>query len=333
MKFLFYIAVIAAAGWAGWYCHPYIAKEMQARIDQRKNADAEKIASAVNQAAHRERTNADGTSKASALLAQLKSGQPAPGNPVQVTPNPGTPAPPSPGTVSTPPPAPSLPVDEIDARYPMPTFKTIEEITKEWSAIPSRAFPRKIKTKVPLTFDTAAGKLELPAGSDARAAGMVAGMLIVMRESDDSSRIQVPLANTDLKETLTVLYDKYKEYRRNLVMKQREHARALKARSNGASEEQMKLAGPKPEVRPGGVIPIMLASIEALKLTELKASSITSWGDLNYEEIDGTVYWTGTVQCTVENPLFGPQPTECMALMKDNNVVKWIYTGSREPVQ
>lgn len=330
MKFLFYIACIAAAGWAGWQFHPNIVKEMQARIDERKAEEAKESASTASNA----QRPGGNSGKPGDLLAQLRTPQLNGGDTGKPTllPNTGSAPPSNPGTVARPePPKPA--VDEIDARYPMPTFKSIEEITKEWSAIPSRAFPKKIKTKVPLTFDAPAGKVELPAGSDATAGGMVAGMLIVMREGDQSSRIQVPLANTDLKENLTSLYEKYKDYRRNLVMKQREHARALKARSNGASEDQMKLAGPKPEVRPGGVIPIMLASIEALKLTELKASSITAWGALDFEEVDGTVYWTGTVQCTVENPLFGPQPTEVMALMKDNKVVKWIYTGSREPVQ
>ena len=113
----------------------------------------------------------------------------------------------------------------------------------------------------------------------------------------------------------------------------RERARALKARSNGANEEQMKLAGPKPEVRAGGVVPIMMESLQAGKLTELKANNITAWGALDFEEVDGTVYWTGTVQCTVDNALFGPQPTEVMALIKDNKIIKWIYTGSREEVQ
>ena len=77
----------------------------------------------------------------------------------------------------------------------------------------------------------------------------------------------------------------------------------------------------------------MMESLQSGSLTELKAGNITSWGSLDFEDVDGTVYWTGSVQCTVDNALFGPQPTEVMALMKDNKVVKWIYTGSREDVQ
>lgn len=334
MKFLLYLVVIAATAWAGWFSHPRVTAWMAERIDARKAEQEKEIAAAVSKAADNGPSNSSPgsktTTRASDLLANL-SGKPAdPANPSGAgTPPPTTPnAPPKP-TI----PVAAAPVDEIDARYPMPTFKTIEQITKDWSAIPFRAFPRKVKTKVPLTFEGAVGKIELPAGSEARAAAMVAGMLIVMREGDDTTRIEVPLANTDLKEKLTDLYERYKNFHRDRVIKQREHARALKARANGASDEQMKLAGPKPEVRAGGVIPIMMESLQSSKLTELKPENVTSWGSLNYEEVDGTVYWTGTVQCTVENALFGPQPTEVMALMKDNKVVKWIYTGSREPVQ
>ena len=332
MKFILYIAVIAATGWAGWFFHPRLAAGMQERIATRKASEEKKINAAVNDAAQRDRLTADGRSKAGALFTEIARTQPNPTNPGTVATTPATPGDPpahtKPGTT-----VPTGPVDEIDARYPMPNFKTIEEITKEWSAIPSRAFPRPIKTKVALTFDAASGKVELPPDSEARAAGMVAGMLVVMPKGDDSSRIQVPLANTDLKESLTALYERYKEYHRNRIIKQRERARALKSRANGANEEQMKLAGPKPEVRAGGVIPIMMESLQSGNLTELKAGNITSWGSLDFEDVGGTVYWTGTVQCTVDNALFGPQPTEIMALMKDNKVVKWIYTGSREDVQ
>ena len=334
MKFIFYIVIIAASAWAGWYFYPSIHDGMQARIEERKKEKEKMLIAARDQAAQEIRVSPNGTSPAIAMLEALKGKQPGTG---ESSSNPGS-NPPKPGEVANtkPPETPKVAaVDEIEARYPMPNFKTIEEITKDWTTIPSRAFPRKVKTKVPLTFDAATGKTELPMGSEATAAGMRAGagILIVMREGDDTTRVDVPLANTDLKESLTALYERYKEYHRKRVIAQREHARTLKERPNGANEAQMKLAGPKPEVRAGGIVPIMLASIDELKLKELKASAISSWGPLNFEEVGGIVYWTGTVQCTVDNALFGPTQTEVMALMKDNKVVKWLFTGSREEVQ
>ncbi len=329
MKILLYLLVIALTGWAGWFSQPGLHGWMKERLESRKSAKEREIASAVNKSKLDDRS---GPNFNSAILDAIinKNPNPAPPGPGTANPNPGTTV----ASNTNPSPEPATPaVDEIDARYPMPNFRTIEEITKEWSAVPSRAFPRKVKTKVDLSFDTAAGKVALPTGSEAKAAGMVAGMLIVMRPDDDSTRIQVPLANTDLKETMTALYEQYKDYRRGIIVKERAAARARKNSSNGATEAQMALAGPKPDVRAGGVIPIMMDDILTGKYTELKAPSISSWGSLAFETIEGTPYWTGTLQCTVENPLFGPQPTEVMALMKENKVVKWIYTGSREPVQ
>jgi hypothetical protein len=334
MKFIFYIVMIVASGLAGWFFYPDIHTGMQAKIDERHKEKEKEKASIRNEVAQDMRLSSNGTSQAGNLLNALKTRPAVDPGATNPNPNPSTP-----GEIAhTKPPAPPVKpvaVDEIEARYPMPNFKTIEEITKDWTTIPNKAFPRKVKTKVALNFDAAAGKATLEPGSDANAINMRpgTGILTVMRPGDDTTRIDVPLANTDLKETLTALYERYKEYHRKRVVSQREHARTLKERSNGASEEQMKLAGPKPEVRPGGVVPIMLESITALNLKELKASAITQWGNLNFEDIGGTVYWTGTVQCTVENALFGPTQTEAMALMKDNKVVKWLYTGSREEVQ
>jgi hypothetical protein len=307
---------------------------MQAKIDERTKEKEKEKAAIRSQVEKETRTTSNGSSQPMAMLELLKGKQPSP------APNPGTTTPPKPADTpeiahTKPAPAPVAVVDEIEARYPMPNFKAIEEITKDWTSIPSKAFPRKVKTKVLLNFDGAAGKVAVDPGSEVMAIQMRpnTGILIVMRAGDDTTRIDVPLANTDLKETLTVLYERYKEYHRKRVIAQRERARSLKDKANGASEDQMKLAGPKPEVRPGGVIPVMLASIDELKLKEIKASSITQWGSLNFEEVEGKPFWTGTVQCTVENALFGPTQTEAMALIKDNKVVKWLYTGSREEVQ
>ncbi len=334
MKIVLYLLIITAAGFAGWVAQPGLYTWLKDRKDTRL-ADKAKEHAAIKQQGKEEANGGSNANFNAKVLDALINRGSAPTSPTAPSPGSvGTNTTASNNTPATTRPASTAPpVDEIEARYPLPAFKTIEEITKEWSAIPSRAFPRKVKTKVALDFDTAAGKVNLPTGSDARAAGMVAGMLIVMREGDDTSRVQVPLANTDLKETMTSLYEKYKDYRRNIVLKEREAARTRKAKANGATPDQMTKAGPRPDVRAGGVIPVMMDDIMTGKYSELKANSITSWGNLEYEEVDGAPYWTGTVQCTVENALFGPSPTEMMALIKDNKVVRWIYTGSREPVQ
>ena len=339
MKVILFLLFSAAAFWFGWQTYP----SLQKAAEKGRSALAEEAEKLRKQTrgeliAESRRDPATGKTKAESLFPEIP--KPAAPSAASITiPSPGAPA--APGTVAanaaaaaaTPAnPAPAA-MDEMERRYPMPQFKTIEEITKEWTSIPYKAFPRKVKTKVPVMFDVTAGKVELPAGSEARAVAMTQGMLVLMKEGDDTARTMVPLANTDLKETLVSLYEKFKEYKRNTVIKQREHARAVKANANGATEDQMKLAGPKPKQDGGGVVGIMFDSIRSGKYTELKENAITSWGEINFEMIDGKPYWTATLQCMVENAIFGPQPTEVMALIRDNRVEKWIYTGSREEVQ
>lgn len=224
-------------------------------------------------------------------------------------------------------------VDEYEAKYPLPVFKEISEITKEWSSIPSRAFPRPVKTLVPINLESPTGKVQLPAQSEALAVGMTQGMLVLMKNRADPARSLVPLANTDLKETLTSLYEKYKAYKTDQIMKQRERARSLKARANGATDAELAAAGPKPKVESGGIITVMVESLRTKQINETTEERITAWGDLNIEQINGESYWTGTIQCTVDNAIFGPTQTELMALIREDKVVKWLYSGSKEEVQ
>lgn len=334
MKALFNLIIVTLAVAAGWYFQPGLIKSLDASRERAKKQRDEEIANAVKQvtggalpatapgpvsnqspAASAARQLADSIRKngpSPSALPDLSSGKPPGGSP------------PTPVVAS---------VDEFEAKYPLPVFKEISEITKEWSSIPSRAFPRVVKTLVPINLEGPAGKVPLPEQSNALAVGMTQGMLVLMKSREEPARSLVPLANTDLKETLTTLYDKYKTYKIDQVMKQRERARGLKARANGASDAELASVGPKPQVEPGGIIPVMLASLRAKEISETTEDRITAWEGLNIEQINGKSYWTGTIQCTVDNAIFGPTPTELMALIRDDKVVKWLYSGSKEEVQ
>lgn len=335
MKIVFNLLIIALAVAAGWYFQPGIVTSMDANKANTQKKRSDEIAAAVKQATGA--TLPDGTSAkesaASSSARQLAesmrksappSATPAPELPGGTSQTPGTPAPETPVVAQA---------DEIDAKYPLPTFKGIEEITKEWSTIPSRAFPRTVKTLVAITLEGPNGKVPLPEKSDALAVGMTQGMLVLMKSREDPARSLVPLANTDLKETMTALYEKYKAYKTEQVMKQRARARGLKARANGATDAELAAAGPKPKVESGGIVTAMVESLRFKQIKETTEDRITAWGDLNIEQFEGTSYWTGTIQCTVDNPIFGPTPTELMALIRDDKVVKWLYSGSKEEVQ
>ena len=343
MKALFNLIIVALAVVAGWYAQPGLVKSLDTNRERAKKQRDEEIANAVKQATGGKQlagsTGNDSSSgpvsnlsPAAAAARQLsdsiRKNGPAPSSLPDLSSGK------SPGGMNQ---SPSTPVvaqvDEFEAKYPLPVFKEITEITKEWSSIPSRAFPRTVKTLVPINLEGPAGKVPLPEQSNALAVGMTQGMLVLMKSREEPARSLVPLANTDLKETLTTLYDKYKAYKIDQVMKQRERARGLKARANGATDSELASVGPKPKMEPGGIIPVMLASLRAKEITETTEDRITAWGGLNIEQINGKSYWTGTIQCTVDNAIFGPTPTELMALIRDDKVVKWLYSGSKEEVQ
>ncbi len=334
MKAVFNLIIVALAVAAGWYFHPGIVSSLDAGRENAAKKYNQQIAAAVAQVTGGSLADrgpvgspAAVSSTAQQLAESLRKKGTSPATPD--LPNGTT----QPGGMTPEPTPVAAPVDEIETRYPMPVFKEITEITKEWSSIPSRAFPRPVKTLVPINLEGPNGKIQLPEQTEALAVGMTQGMLVLMKSRDNPARSLVPLANTDLKETLTALYEKYKAFKIEQVMKQRERVRALKARANGATDAELAAAGPKPKVESGGIIPVMLASLRAKQITETTEERITAWGDLNIEQINGESYWTGTIQCTVDNAIFGPTPTELMALIRDDKVVKWLYSGSKEEVQ
>ncbi|MES2705251.1 MAG: hypothetical protein V4726_01495 [Verrucomicrobiota bacterium] len=342
MKIVFNLLVVALAVAAGWFLHPDVVNWMGA-----KKAAAKKAFEATVQAAVDAKGESSGTSKtsggppkkdissaASQLAETMRKNKPKTADsssaPPEVPPDDKGMAGSGTETAVT---AAGPAVDEIETRYPLPSFKPIDEITREWSSIPSRAFPRTVKTLVAVTFEGPGGKIRLPEKSDALAVGMVQGMLVLMRNKEDPSRSMVPLANTDLKQSLTMLYDKFKAFKTEEVMKQRQRARDLKSRGNGATAAELAAAGPRPKVDDKGVIAAMMQSLQAREIKETTADRVTAWGSLNIEEIEGKTFWTGTLQCTVDNAIFGPIPTELIALIRDEKVVKWLYSGSREEVQ
>jgi len=332
--------MVALAVIAGWYTYPGLIQSMETNKENTKKKRSAELAAAIREATGGTAGKSGGETPTGSAAKQLadsfrKGGPATP----QVAELPGGPAKSSgmgQNSSSTTGPAGSSTapaVDEIEARYPLPTFKEITEITKEWTSIPSRAFPRPVKTLVAINLEGPAGKIPLPGQSTALAVGMTQGMLVLMKSREDPARSLVPLANTDIKETLSALYEKYKIYKTDQVMKERERARGLKAKANGASAAELAAAGPKPKTETGGIITAMVESLRAKQIKETTEERITAWGDLNIEQIEGKSYWTGTIQCTVDNAIFGPTPTELMALIRDGKVIKWLYSGSKEEVQ
>ena len=330
MKVVFNLVLVALAAIAGWLAHPSLINSMQAGKENTARKKAAEILAAAKQvtskAPDQEGAESNVQSAAQQLANSMRQTPPEQMSPARSEGDPKT-------TTGQPQSVAAASVDDTDLKYPLPVFRDITEITKDWSSIPSRAFPRPVKTLVALNLESPSGKVSLEANSEALAVGMAQGMLVLMKNRSEPAKSLVPLANTDLKETLTALYEKYKAYKIAQVMKQRERIRGFKMRTIEGTPAELAAAGTKPKVDSGGIIPAMLASLRAQEIKETSEERITSWGDLHVEQINGSTYWTGTIQCTVDNAIFGPTPTELMALIRDGKVVKWLYSGSKEEVQ
>jgi hypothetical protein len=57
---------------------------------------------------------------------------------------------------------------------------------------------------------------------------------------------------------------------------------------------------------------------------DITPQNVRKWGDLVREENDGKVYWTITVDVTVQT-MFGPLDTQAVAHIRDGKVEKWLY--------
>ena len=317
MKFLIYLLVVIVAAIAGYIFQPGIYKFGEKLRPQKV------VVVLTQEEKQRQKMREDAApkhdiAKTRELMDKLKESMADPNKPtnvVAVTPTPST-------------------EDAIEKKYPLPKLRKIEEITKDWTSVPSRAFPRKVKSKLPIDFQVAAGKTTLPPGSDLTAFSFEGGMMTVARSEADPIKVTVTLASTDFQETMTRLYDAYVDKRTADVMKARDNARYK--RDNPApppppEDQQAKLAGPKPSTDQDGKVDIMLKSILAQEVTEFKGTNIQSWGPIEFEA-DGTKgFWTCTILVRMST-MFGEVDTDITAYMANGRVTKWIFEGSKEPV-
>ncbi|MEI6537468.1 MAG: hypothetical protein WCN98_19145, partial [Verrucomicrobiaceae bacterium] len=237
MKFLIFLLVAVIAAAAGYFLHPTLYQVGERMRPQKiivVKTIEEKRADAAREAAM-PKHDFNETKK---LIDKIRgTTEPNPDSTVTAT-----------NTGSTDP-KPTITEDEIDKKYPMPQFKAIEELTSNWTSVPSRAFPRKVRSTLPIDFQMAAGKSTLPPGSEIVAYSLENGMMTVSRSESDTLKSTVTLASTDFQSTMTRLYTTYVEKRKGDILKARENARYL--RDNPAPppppvDQQALLAGPRP---------------------------------------------------------------------------------------
>ncbi|MEE2808178.1 MAG: hypothetical protein VYB73_02605 [Verrucomicrobiota bacterium] len=247
-------------------------------------------------------------------------------------------------------------VDPIEEKYPFPDFKPIEDLVGNWKKIPNSAFPRQVtvRVKAKYIFAGGAGSSTIPAGRKTTALSFSGDQLIIAPSAQSKIRGKILIDDTDYKEILGDEYEKYKNRKRKVVMTQRQRARLIAAEEeknsnaqtvpsqsvtiatasklpkNRLSEYENQI-GKIPKRGNDGRVQIMVSSLMSGEVSEIKINEISNWGPIRYELVDGEPYWTGTVTYNTTS-LFGTYPTEAMALMRNDKVIDWLYTGSLEEV-
>jgi hypothetical protein len=253
--------------------------------------------------------------------------------PVMEAPKPEAPKPEMP-VVMAPEPAPTPePTKPKEGEFVPPEFPPIETVVGNWSTIPKSAFPRPVKMNRQFEFKIKVGSgtasSVVPAGRDVIAVAQQGQTLVIAPTPDSTARGEVSMEDTNLKDVLTSTYDKWKVWRLETLRRAHEFkktagSRVIKSGPTVAGDD-------KPEKNAEGAYPLLLASMSAGEVTEIKPDNIKEWGDVAREKIDDTDFWTIIVKYETVT-MFGKFDTEAQARIKNGKVLKWVYTGSGEVV-
>lgn len=253
--------------------------------------------------------------------------------PVMEAPKPEAPKPEIP-VVMAPEPAPTPePAKPKEGEFVPPDFPPIETVVGNWSAIPKSAFPRPVKMNRQFEFKIKIGSgtasSVVPAGRDVIAVAQQGQTLVIAPTPDSTARGEVSMEDTNLKDVLTSTYDKWKVWRVETL--RRAHEFKKTAGSRVVKSGPTVAGDDKPEKNADGAYPLLLASMSAGEVTEIKPDNIKEWGEVAREKIDDTDFWTIIVKYETVT-MFGKFDTEAQARIKNGKVLKWVYTGSGEVV-
>lgn len=223
-----------------------------------------------------------------------------------------------------------------------PTFPPVDQLTQNWAVIPASFFTQQkqvtMKKDLDITMKIGAGtsKASFKTGGKVFVMGQNGGNLIIGSAPGSPMRGEVAMDDTDFKDVFTAAYEQIKIVRTEQARKAHEYQlaaadRAKNAPASGGKGAAGGGANAKPEKDKDGTYPILIASMKAGEVTEVKPDNVKSWGDVNQEKIDGADYWTINVKYETQT-MFGKFETEAQARIKNGKVDKWVYTGSGEVV-
>lgn len=221
-----------------------------------------------------------------------------------------------------------------------PVFPPVDELTQNWVAVPKGFFntPKQVTMKKDLELKMQMGKATaattFKAGTKIFVMGQEGANLVVGASAGSPMRGLVAMDETDFKEVFTAAYEQVKVVQTENARKAHEYRLAAAERAKNAPAAPAgggSSSNDKPTKAADGTYPLLLASMKAGEVTEIKPDNIKSWSDPAQEKIDGTEYWTVNVKYETQT-MFGKFETEAQARIKNGRVEKWVYTGSGEVV-
>lgn len=216
-----------------------------------------------------------------------------------------------------------------------PEYPPLEVAVQNWNAIPPSAFPRQVTLKRDLTLQMKIGNntasTQVKAGGQIVAVGQEGTDLLVSPTDTSPMRGKVALDDTNLKEILSEVYEKWKVARTETLRRQHEFKMAAAERAKNAPPPAAGATASAGNIKPSrdsdGTYPLLLASMKSGQVTEIKPETIKEWGEP--QMTDGL--WTVNVKYETQT-MFGKFDTEAQAQIRNGKVEKWIYTGSGEEV-
>lgn len=216
-----------------------------------------------------------------------------------------------------------------------PEYPTIDVATQNWANIPKSAFPRQVILKRDLSLQMKIGNntaaTQVKAGGSIVAVGQEGTEILVSPTETSPMRGKVALDDTNLKEMLTDVYERWKVARTETLRRAHEFKLAAAERAKNAPPPTAGATASAGNIKPtrdkDGTYPLLLASMTSGQVTEIKPDNIKEWGEP--QMTDGT--WTVVVKYETQT-MFGKFDTEAAAHIKNGKVEKWIYTGSGEEV-
>lgn len=217
-----------------------------------------------------------------------------------------------------------------------PQLASLEDLTKNWTAVPAHAFPRAIKLRKAVAVQMTAGSAQIPAGATAYAYGAENGVVTVGPTETSKARGRVALADTDLQEQLKQSYERWRVARVEMARNAWQARKTAKPGRNVTVNEPINLAEAldaqgKPVQATDGSYPLLLASMRAGDVTDITLPRVRRWGQPEAKVVKGQPTWT--VDLWYETMAFcGPMEAHAQAQVRGGRVVAWVYPGSGEQV-